>query len=110
MLPGDWLPCGQHQWAAPRWPRGLHSASSPQVITRALGGWEGIESGPCSLGPPGQVHQVLLPTHPSIHSSIHPPIHLPTHSCILLSIHSSILLMLSKYLLCARNFSKYWGM
>lgn len=104
MLPGDWLPCGQHQWAAPRWPRGLHSASSPQVITRALGRWEGIKSGPCTEGPLGPVHQrgtgsppplhplIHTPTHPCSHPSIiHPPtIHLPIQPCIPLSIHPFI--------------------
>lgn len=113
MLPGDWLPCGQHQWAAPRWPRGLHSASSPQVITRALGRREGMAHGPCFVGSPGQVHRdeltVLLPhppTHlpayPSIHPSNHHSLHLPIHTSLCLSIHPF-------YLLCTRHCSKYWG-
>lgn len=80
MLPGDWLPCGQHQWAAPRWPRGLHSASSPQVITRALGRREGMAHGPCSLGSPGQVHQRWTDT--SFTTSSHPAACPPTRSSI----------------------------
>lgn len=80
MLPGDWLPCGQHPWAAPRWPRGLHSASSPQVITTALGKREGIGNSPCSVGSPCQLYQSW--TDISFITSSHPTPCPLTHSSV----------------------------